>query len=839
MLCALASGALKLLLILACWAGRNDAVPKCDKVPEGITAAKSRADNRFTLEILGKPETYSPGEMYTVSLKGGPRGSTIMARFIGFSLTVDTTSRTGAAAGNLHLFGDSLTKYSDDCPNTITHTSLVMKTEVQAMWSAPPPGTGCVIFSATVIERKDLWYQGDKPLSIILCEDLQQTIDEQPEINQQCCACDEAKYEVTFEGLWSRHTHPKDFPDNWMTRFSDVIGASHSTDYRFWDYGGIASEGLEEVAELGSTRQLESELKSQSQNIRTIIKARGISYPNVTGKTFAVFRVDSKHHLISLVSMIDPSPDWIVGVSALELCLSNCSWLENKMLNLYPWDVGTDSGITYTSPDMPTEPKDHIRRITSSFPADPGSPFYDPSGQEMKPLARLHLIRQRLYEKSCSDVTMEDNSEACEVGEWSDWSPCSVSCGSGKRSRQRFYKNENLASLKNCNRELTTRSYCYSGIPCRDGTVGVTSQEKEPEPDETCAVTSWSQWSGCSVSCGKGVKHRFRRLENRRNWKKCMFTQNPLVLKEDDVCIGEEGEECQVMAAALSTKCEVGPWSEWSTCSVTCGQGSRIRKREILSPKKSNSPTADDPCSGIKTMETISCSDLPNCQLTPDQAREVCQLPKVVGPCRGHFEKWFFDAVTHTCRKFAFSGCRGNRNQFSTQEECETICKELKGEGTTLEQFSGFAPASLVAGPYGPVVDCKVSHWSDWSPCSVSCGRGLKQKNRRIIVNSRNGGKPCPKKIIRRKKCNKGPCTTGFVSDEMHFSTSDYKDSTQEDDCVYSDWTPWSLCSATCGLNSVQQRTRSIDYIKTRDPANCLERLETRVCNVSACRRNN
>lgn len=42
----------------------------------------------------------------------------------------------------------------------------------------------------------------------------------------------------------------------------------------------------------------------QSQNIRTIIKARGISYPNVTGKTFAVFRVDSKHHLISLVSMI-------------------------------------------------------------------------------------------------------------------------------------------------------------------------------------------------------------------------------------------------------------------------------------------------------------------------------------------------------------------------------------------------------------------------------------------------------------------------------------------------------------------------------------------------------
>lgn len=46
--------------------------------------------------------------------------------------------------------------------------------------------------------------------------------------------------------------------------------------------------------------------------------------------------------------MLGPSPDWIVGVSALELCSRNCTWVENKTLNLYPWDAGTDSGITYT-----------------------------------------------------------------------------------------------------------------------------------------------------------------------------------------------------------------------------------------------------------------------------------------------------------------------------------------------------------------------------------------------------------------------------------------------------------------------------------------------------------
>ena len=47
-----------------------------------------------------------------------------------------------------------------------------------------------------------------------------------------CCACDEAKYEAIFEGIWSRHTHPKDFPvDEWRTMFSTLIGASHSANY--------------------------------------------------------------------------------------------------------------------------------------------------------------------------------------------------------------------------------------------------------------------------------------------------------------------------------------------------------------------------------------------------------------------------------------------------------------------------------------------------------------------------------------------------------------------------------------------------------------------------------
>ena len=47
------------------------------------------------------------------------------------------------------------------------------------------------------------------------------------------------------------------------------------------------------------------------------------------------------------LTVAGPSPDWFVGVSGLNLCLPNCSWVENLILDLYPYDAGTDSGISY------------------------------------------------------------------------------------------------------------------------------------------------------------------------------------------------------------------------------------------------------------------------------------------------------------------------------------------------------------------------------------------------------------------------------------------------------------------------------------------------------------
>lgn len=53
---------------------------------------------------------------------------------------------SGFVAGKFQLTGDVRTKISEVCPNTVTQTSLIPKSEVQVFWTAPVRGSGCVVF---------------------------------------------------------------------------------------------------------------------------------------------------------------------------------------------------------------------------------------------------------------------------------------------------------------------------------------------------------------------------------------------------------------------------------------------------------------------------------------------------------------------------------------------------------------------------------------------------------------------------------------------------------------------------------------------------------------------
>ncbi len=176
-----------------------------------------------------------------------------------------------------------------------------------------------------------------------------------------------AGYRVTFQGTWSASSHPADFPSS--PHFSPLVGAVHNGSVRFWSEGSAASAGIKEMSERGQTSPLDQEVAMAvaAGTAERALLGGGINSPGVTSLEF---QASQMYPLVTLVTMIAPSPDWFVGVSALPL-FENGRWADEVRVELVPWDAGTDSGSTFNSPDIVTRPPLPISRIAAA-PLSPG-----------------------------------------------------------------------------------------------------------------------------------------------------------------------------------------------------------------------------------------------------------------------------------------------------------------------------------------------------------------------------------------------------------------------------------------------------------------------------------
>lgn len=490
-------------------------------------------------------------------------------------------SRTSLSNGNnevglFEITDPAIARISEKCNNLVQHATSNAERNVSVIWKAPEANSGCVIFKATVIERRDVWFADDGPLTAVLCEDVADSGDVQPIVQPVCNACSEAKYEMTLQRMWSKNTHPKGYPIGWNTGFSDVIGASHSNEMNVWKIGEIGREGIHMLATRGNTDYLEAELKNNKTEIRTIIKARGIDHGDTNGKTYAVFRVDPQHHIISLASQIIPSPDWFIGISGLELCSSNGEWTKQREMNLYPFDAGADSGATYTSHDQETKPKEAIRRIKPYSPNDPNSPFQDDEVKSMKPMAKLVITLQRTYElNNCGNSQENENSNenedetkpddvhepvqnqrpyggnsnsnidiqnACKTTPWSSWSECDSEC---KRIRTRQYETQYGTSYqeKNCRLLLSETKDCDDSCKIRDITETDLENSETKLEKSDCKVEKDGPIGECVKKCGPSKKYQKFKFVDEKTRELCEKLFPELIEKKGFVC--HDNPECQ------------------------------------------------------------------------------------------------------------------------------------------------------------------------------------------------------------------------------------------------------------------------------------------------------
>ncbi len=178
-------------------------------------------------------------------------------------------------------------------------------------------------------------------------------------VNQQT-----ASYTVTFSTNWNATNHPADFPTG-QDHFSKAVGMVHKAGIVFFEEGELASTGIENMAENGQNTAISNEIQTIINAGNALSYVDGGGLPNGTSQTSFTINVTEEFSMVTLVSMIAPSPDWFVAIEDLDL-FNNGSFISSITVPGTSYDSGTDSGASFASPDNDMNPAEPIFQITTA-----------------------------------------------------------------------------------------------------------------------------------------------------------------------------------------------------------------------------------------------------------------------------------------------------------------------------------------------------------------------------------------------------------------------------------------------------------------------------------------
>ncbi|XP_063930505.1 A disintegrin and metalloproteinase with thrombospondin motifs 9-like isoform X2 [Zophobas morio] len=336
------------------------------------------------------------------------------------------------------------------------------------------------------------------------------------------------------------------------------------------------------------------------------------------------------------------------------------------------------------------------------------------------------------------------NVRKCPVWESREWTPCSVTCGRGFRTKPYFCHVDG---------KVLDPSACDS----RQRHI-----EKEDCFERPCAGWSVGGWSECSATCGDGISNRKVICRNLDDNQPIQETFCAGILKPNDTKFCKITDCTQtlpyqrrfdndIMTNSITSYDRGFRWitGAWSPCSKSCGGG--ISSRMVVCRNEFGEEHEKFCPLNVVPVNRIDCN--------------THQCP--------HWEYGgWSECDAKTCVKMRQVNCRNSTGSFVTNNQCDN--KTRPPEVTPCKPSQCHSYVHYNNDPY---------KWSvgKWKPCSTMCGEGKKYRHlvcknvqlQSVVVDNYCRHLPRPKTNV---TCEKYMCSNyAWVT------------------------TAWSQCSAFCG----------------------------------------
>ncbi|KAM4565831.1 kunitz-type protease inhibitor 2 [Odontesthes bonariensis] len=113
-------------------------------------------------------------------------------------------------------------------------------------------------------------------------------------------------------------------------------------------------------------------------------------------------------------------------------------------------------------------------------------------------------------------------------------------------------------------------------------------------------------------------------------------------------------------------------------------------------------PSESDPSDSAPAQRT---------EMSAGEFAERCEAATETGPCRAALPRWFYNQKTGSCQSFIYGGCRGNKNNYQSEDSCKATCTGVKVLPSSKKvSAEGEGPASTA--------HCRLS--PDCGPCRAA-----------------------------------------------------------------------------------------------------------------------